>query len=153
MEVCGQVLARDNEVTIQWVPAHSRVLGNEKADEFAKAAAGRAAPYNNDSVPDELRQEVSLLHMARSATEARSRALRQSGSPTTSAFAGTGPLQGEASAASICAAHERSWPEGTTNSFLAMQRLGRTIGTRYKRSTRMSAGGATPTNVSPDSTS
>ena len=39
MEVCGRVLARDNEVTIRWVPAHSKAAGNEKADELTKAAA------------------------------------------------------------------------------------------------------------------
>ena len=73
MKVCGRVFARDNEVTIRWVPAHHRVLSNEKPDEFARAAAGRTAPCSDDEVPDELRREASLSHMSRSATEARSR--------------------------------------------------------------------------------
>ena len=44
MEVCGRVLARDNEVTIHWVAAHHGVAGNERADEYAKAAASRSIP-------------------------------------------------------------------------------------------------------------
>lgn len=48
MEVCTRILSRDNDATICWVPAHN---GNEKADEYAKAAAeGRS-----DEVPDEHR--------------------------------------------------------------------------------------------------
>ena len=77
MEVWDRVLARDNEVTIRWVPAHSRVAGSEQADTYAKAAARRSAPHNNgddDDVPDGLLTEASLSHMSRSATEARSRA-------------------------------------------------------------------------------
>jgi ribonuclease HI len=52
MEVCDRVLARDNEVTIRWVPAHSRVEGNEQADSYAKAAARRTAPCNDEEVPE-----------------------------------------------------------------------------------------------------
>ena len=39
IEVCSRILARDNEVTIRWVPAHSGASGNEVADEYAKSAA------------------------------------------------------------------------------------------------------------------
>ena len=42
--------------------------------------------------------------------------------------------------ASIYAVHETSWPEGTTSSFLAMQRSGRIFGTGYIRSTQTGAG-------------
>ena len=72
MEVWDRVLAHDNEVTIRWVPAHSRVAGNEQADTYAKAAARRSAPHNNDDVPDGLLTEASLSHMSSSATEVRS---------------------------------------------------------------------------------
>ena len=74
MEVCDRTLARDNEVTIRWDPAHSRVEGSEQADSYAKAAARRTAPCSNEEVPDELLTEASLSHMSRSATEARFRA-------------------------------------------------------------------------------
>ena len=52
MEVCGRVLARDNDVIIHWVPAHSKVAGNEKADEYAMAAARRTAPCSDEEVSD-----------------------------------------------------------------------------------------------------
>ena len=38
-ELCSRILRRHNEVTVRWVPAHHRVTGNERADEYAKAAA------------------------------------------------------------------------------------------------------------------
>ena len=61
-------MSRDNEVTARWVPAHSTATGNEKADDFAKAAASQSAP--REEIPDEHRWETSLPHMS---TEARSR--------------------------------------------------------------------------------
>ena len=42
--LCGRIRERDSEVTVQWVPAHYGIEGNEKADEFAKATAGESAP-------------------------------------------------------------------------------------------------------------
>ena len=53
LEVCDRVLAREN-VNIRWVPTHHGIQDNEKADAFAKAAAGRPAPCSDDDVPDEL---------------------------------------------------------------------------------------------------
>ena len=50
-EVCSRVMAGDNEVSIRWVPAHCEIAGNEKANEYAKAAASRSAP--GVAVPDE----------------------------------------------------------------------------------------------------
>ena len=64
-EVCTRLVSRDNEVAIRWVPAQ----GNETADEMAKAAAEGNHP--EDAIPDELRWETSLSHMARVATENR----------------------------------------------------------------------------------
>ena len=44
MGACDRVLARDDEVTIRWVPAHSKMTGNEQADMYAKAAARWPSP-------------------------------------------------------------------------------------------------------------
>ena len=44
------------------------------ADRYAKAAADRSAPRRNDATPRELIDEATLSYMARTATEARSRA-------------------------------------------------------------------------------
>ena len=71
IEVATQILTRDNEVTVCWVPTHHEVPGNKKAEEFAKAAADGS--YPDDAVLDEYRWETSLSHMTRVATEARSR--------------------------------------------------------------------------------
>ena len=71
MEVCPRLLARENEVTIRWVPAHRGIPDNERADEFAQAAPEGGDP--DGAVPDQYRWETSLSHMTRVATEARSR--------------------------------------------------------------------------------
>ena len=64
-------MSRGNEVAIHWIPARHGVQGNETADEVAKAVAEGNHP--GDAVPDELRCETSLSHLARVATENRSR--------------------------------------------------------------------------------
>ena len=70
-----QGLGQRHEVTIRWVPAHHGVTGNEKADEFVKAAAEGIRP--DSAVPDELRWETSLWHMTRIVTEGRSARMNQ----------------------------------------------------------------------------
>ena len=47
--------------------------GNETADRYAKAAAGRSAPCHDEATPGALLDEASLSYMTRPATEARSR--------------------------------------------------------------------------------
>ena len=74
IEVCGRTLTRGNQVTIRWVPSHSQVEGNEKADVYAKAAASLLTLCRGDATPRELLDEASLSHMTRTATEARSQA-------------------------------------------------------------------------------
>ena len=54
-EFCSRIMARDNEATVRWVPAHPTVAGNEKADELAKAANSRSAP--SEEIPDERRKQ------------------------------------------------------------------------------------------------
>ena len=71
IEVAARIRTRDNEITARWVPAHHEVLGNERADEFPRAAAEGSCP--DDAIPDEYRWEASLSHMTRVATEARTR--------------------------------------------------------------------------------
>lgn len=39
MGVCPRALARGNEATIRWAPAHDGTAGNEETDEYARAAA------------------------------------------------------------------------------------------------------------------
>ena len=75
IEVCTRILARDNEVSIHWNPAHHGVLGNEKADEYTKVAVrGESQRGAAHMVPDQYRWETSLSHMSRVATKAWSRA-------------------------------------------------------------------------------
>lgn len=59
MEVCSRTLGRGNEFTVRWAPAHGGIVGNEKADEYARAAARGRAP--SDSVPGEYRWEAILF--------------------------------------------------------------------------------------------
>ena len=75
IEVATRLRTRDNEVTARWVPAHYGALGNEIADEYAKAAAESGSP--DDAVRDDYRWETSLSHTARVATEALSRTATQ----------------------------------------------------------------------------
>ena len=152
MEVCGRLLARDNEVTIRRAPAHGRVAGNVRADEFAKAAARRPAPCFSEAVPDELLSEASLSHMSRSATEARSRASAEWSAGNVRPERRYRPLPGR----DLRRQHRRStksWPGGSTTSSPSTQRSDRTLKTRCVRLILTRAGFATPASVSPDSTS
>ena len=133
-------------VTIRWAPAHSKVTGNEQADTYAKAAARRSTPYNDDDdVPDGLLTEASLSRPGRGS--------ERSGWPATCApGAGTGPHREEAFAASIYATPGKSWTGGTTSSSQAMDHSGGTS-REGKRSTRIGAGFATPASATPSFTS
>ena len=57
IEVCSRILARDNEVTIRWVPAYSGSSGNDK---HAQAAAMIEAPL--EKMPGGCRDENFLPH-------------------------------------------------------------------------------------------
>ena len=50
------------------------VAGNETADRYAKAAADRSAPCQDEATPEGLLNEASLSYMTGTATKARSRA-------------------------------------------------------------------------------
>ena len=71
IETCSRITARDNSVTIRWVPAHSEAAGNEVADRYAKSAAIGEEPV--EAISEGYAAETSLSHMARFATEARSK--------------------------------------------------------------------------------
>lgn len=51
-EGCTKIIARDNEVTIRWVPAHHGAPGNEKAYKYTKAVAEGTSP--DSKVPGKL---------------------------------------------------------------------------------------------------
>ena len=70
MEVADRVIARGNEISIIWVLAHRGVPGNEVVDGMAKTAAGDTS-YE---APDQVGWQTSLPHLARRATERRTRA-------------------------------------------------------------------------------
>ena len=74
MEICGRILTRGNQATIRWVPSHNEVEGNEMSGRYARAAASRSAPYQDNATPTELLGETTLAYMTRAATEARSEA-------------------------------------------------------------------------------
>ena len=59
MYACDRILARNNQVTIRWAPAHNKVE-NEVADTFAKEVTGRTAPCCNAGTPDDFLDEASL---------------------------------------------------------------------------------------------
>ena len=60
--------SRGNSVTVRWTPAHQGVEGNERADAWARRAAGKEEELAD---PAYLR-EASLAHLTRVSTEARS---------------------------------------------------------------------------------
>ena len=67
-KVCSRILARDNDVTIQWVPAHSEATSNEVGEYARSAATGDATVI--ERIPEGYIKETSLPHMTRVATEA-----------------------------------------------------------------------------------
>ena len=68
IDASRRLRARGNDVTIRWTPSHQGVVGNERADASARAAA---AGDRAVASPAYLR-EASLSHLTRLATEARS---------------------------------------------------------------------------------
>ena len=56
----NRIHVRGDQVTIRWVTSHTEVAGNETADRYAKAAADRSAPCQDEATPEELLDEASL---------------------------------------------------------------------------------------------
>ena len=77
IEVCYRIFARGYQITIRWVPSHIGIEENEMADRYARAAADRSARCRDDATLRELIEEATLSYMARTATEARSRAMME----------------------------------------------------------------------------
>ena len=97
-------------------PSPSGFPGNEKADEYAKAAADGAEP--SDTVPDDYRWGTSLSHMTKVTTEAQARSTARwiaehTGDPEGS----TATHEGRASGVSSSAGRQSRWREDTTSCF------------------------------------
>ena len=52
IEVCSRILARDNNVTIRWIPARGEATGGGVSDEYAKRAATGNAPVETEGIPE-----------------------------------------------------------------------------------------------------
>ena len=63
IEACSRVLARNNDVAIRWVPAHSGAVGNEVADRYAKSTTSGEDPV--EEMPEGYADKTSLSHMTR----------------------------------------------------------------------------------------
>lgn len=69
------ICARDNEVTIRWVPAQSGATDNEVADRYEKSGATGGASVEEapvEEIPVGFTNETSLSHMTGVASEAKS---------------------------------------------------------------------------------
>ena len=58
-KVAAEIVARDNEISLFWVPAHSRLAGNEVADDLAKEAAEGAPHCELEEVPGAVRWQTA----------------------------------------------------------------------------------------------
>ena len=58
IKVCDRIHASGDQVTIRWVPSYVGIEGNEAADRYAKAAADRSAPCQDEATPGELIDEA-----------------------------------------------------------------------------------------------
>ena len=72
VEVTKRLTTQGFSVSLRWVPAHKGVEDNEMAGVFAKAAAEGAS----DSVGRQLPRQVSISHLTRVTTEARTQGTR-----------------------------------------------------------------------------
>ena len=96
------------------------------ADRYAKAAADRSAPRRDDATPRELIDEATLSYMARTATEARSRATVEWIKDNVRAERRYRPPRGEAYAASTYETLGRNWLVASTSSSPDAPTSGRT---------------------------
>ena len=72
--VCDSIPSPGSQVTIRRVPSHIGVEGSDTANRYAKAAADRLGPCQDEATPEERLKEASRSYMTCTATETRSRA-------------------------------------------------------------------------------
>ena len=71
--MASEIVTRDNEIALFWVPAHSGVVGNEFAGGLAKEAAEGSPRCQLEEVSDAVHWQTILPHLSRRSSERRTR--------------------------------------------------------------------------------
>ena len=59
LHLCHQIVERGTELTLQWIPSHSGIRGNDQADSEAKKAARDGQPLNLQLSPKEMKTKLT----------------------------------------------------------------------------------------------
>ena len=117
-------MAAGNEISINWVPAHNRVEGNEFADDLNKEEAEGSLSYN---VSDEVRWQASLPHLSRRASEGRARQTPEWAASHVGPERRCRPLAAQGFATRPCGGCGRPWLDAISSCFQAMPRRNRVL--------------------------